>query len=181
MQLKSFACSTYRHLSKLALAALLMFSAAVSSQDQDGIVYDMVATVLGGTDIDHVDHVEVRHNNPSFYWNVGLLPEGDRARHSDVQPRKVPESLILSWDRNGEHFDEPFTIKMPPRKLLQSIRDSAAVVDKNGGVSNKLELLIEISLDHNVARVYWHVNRMPRPSQPRDNAPTLTRDAARQR
>jgi len=135
MQMKWFASSTYRHLSKLVLTTLLMFSAAVSSQNHDEIVYDMVATNFGGFETDDVAHVEVRFHNPPFYWGVGLLPEGDRARHSDAQPRKVPTSLTLPWEKKGERFDEPFTIRMPPPKLLESIRSigtSNALFEQSG-------------------------------------------------
>lgn len=178
MRIKMFVDGAYWRRSRLVFAALLSFSATASSSDHDAVVYDVVATIFGGSGIDHVDHVEVRFNNPSFYWNVGVLPEGDRARHSEVQPRKVPESLLLSWEENGERYDAPFTIKMPSADLMESTRTSGVVIDGRI-VKNKLELLVEISPDSNTARVYWRVDRMPRPSRAKDGTSKLRPDAAR--
>jgi hypothetical protein len=166
--------SAHQYLPTLAFVPLLALSAAVAGADRDEIVYDMVVTISAGSDIDHVDRVEVRFNNPPFYWDVGVLPEGDRALHSDVQPRIVPKALLLSWEENGERYEAPFTIMMPSADLLESTRTSGIVID-GLIVKSKLELLVEISPDSNTARVYWRVDRMPRTSRPKELTPHAVR------
>ncbi len=172
MQMKWFARSACSDLSKLAFATLLMFSATVSSQERDEIVYDMVVEVNNYTDFDRagvVDRVEVHFNNPPFYWDIGGIPEGDRVRLSDPNPRKPPQSLLLSWEANGEPYHVPFTIKMPPPKLMESIRDSAVEIDGHV-VRNHLELFFEISSDSNTGRIYWRENKVHPMTSPKGDS-----------
>ncbi len=166
MQVKWFVCGAHRYLTTLALVPLLALSAAVASQDHDEIVYDVVAQITGGSDI---DHVAVRFVDIPFYWEWGGLGEGGSAAYSNVDPQKVPKSLVLSWEKNGQKFELPFVIEMPPPEMLDSIRNSG--VDINGHIyKSDLELRFYISPDQNTARVYWHEDKMQPLSPPKEDS-----------
>lgn len=160
--MKFFAHSR-RHLPALALAALLLYGVTACSQDRSEIVYDMVAAISRGSSI---DHVAVRFVDIPFYWEWGGLAEGGSASYSDVEPRNVPKSLMLTWQKNGEKFEMPFMIEMPPPEMRESIRNSGAEVNGHLFKSN-LELRFEISPDQNTARVYWHESKLPPLSPPK--------------
>lgn len=157
-------------LSHFAFISLLMLSAAACSQGRDEIAYSMLAKISGGPT---VEHVAVRFVDVPFYWEWGGLGEGGWASYSDVEPRKVPTSLVLSWQKNGEKFEMPFAIEMPSPEMLESIRNSG--VNVNGRVfKSNLELRFEISPDQNTARVYWHESKFPPLSPPKDESSTLS-------
>lgn len=151
----------------LALISLLMLSTAACSQGRDEIAYNMVAKISGGSP---VEHVAVRFVDIPFYWEWGGLAEGGWASYSDIEPRKVPQSLVLSWKKNGEKFEMPFAIDMPSAEMLESIRNSG--VEVNGHIDHStLKLMFEISPDQNTARVYWHESKFPPLSPPKDDQP----------
>ncbi len=157
----------FSSLLRYAVMSLLVLSTTACSQGRDEIVYDMVAKISVGPP---VDHVAVRFIDLPFYWEWGGLAEGGWASHSDIEPRKVPKSLVLSWQKSGEKFELPFAIEMPQPEMLESIRNSG--VEVNGHVfKSNLELRFEISPNQNTARVYWHESKFPPLSPPKDAQP----------
>ncbi len=162
--MKRLQFGTYGDLSKLAFAMLLTLSTAACSQGRDEIAYSMLAKISGGPT---VQHVAVRFVDVPFYWEWGAVGEGGWKRYSDIEPRQVPKSLVLSWQKNGEKFEMPFVIEMPSPELLESVRNGG--VEINGKLfTNELELRFEISPEQNTARVYWHEDKMQPPSPPKD-------------
>ncbi len=159
MRLPSF------QLLRFAFLSLLTLSAAACSEGRDEIAYDMVSKISGGSEI---DHVAVRFIDIPFYWEWGGLAEGGWKSYSDIEPRKVPKSLVLSWEKEDEKFEMPFAIEMPPPEMLERIRNSG--VNVNGHIDHStLELMFEISPDQNTARVYWHESKFPPLSPPKDD------------
>lgn len=151
-----------------AVMSLLVLSTAACSQGRDEIAYSMVAKISRGPT---VEHVAVRFVDVPFYWEWGAVGEGGWAKYSDIEPRQVPQSLVLYWEKNGEKFEMPFAVDMPTPEMLESIRTSG--VNINGRIfKSDLELRFEISPDQNTARVYWHEDKMPAASPPKEDAST---------
>jgi hypothetical protein len=154
--------------SRLMFVMLLMLSTAACDPGRDEIAYSMVAEISDGPT---VEHVAVRFVDVPFYWEWGAVGEGGWKRYSDIEPRQVPQSLVLYWEKNGEKFEMPFAIDMPTPEILENIRNSG--VNVNGRIfKSDLELRVEISPDQNTARVYWHEDRMPPASPPKVDAST---------
>ncbi len=170
--MKRLQCGTYGDLSKLAFAILLTLGTAACSQGRDEITYDMVAQITGGAS---VKHVAVRFVDIPFYWEWGGLGDGGERGYSNIDPQKVPKSLVLSWEKDGQKFEMPFAIEMPPPELLESVRNSG--VDINGRIyKSDLELRFDISPAQNTARVYWHEDKMQPLSPPKDDSSSSAPD-----
>jgi len=128
-------------------------------QTKDWVDYSIRARSFG---LGEAKEFTLVSTSPPLRFNFGGMDGGGDTRHtsgsagySDLRPRPLLRSLVLTWEADGKLFEVKMEIPPPSPDVFKRVRDHYGFQVNEKFLKNELELILEVDPDHQRAWGYW--------------------------